>query len=86
MGFKIGSLTVLLGSSITEGIGQGRVTANLHGAPIDDALSIPDEDTIKMVFRLLHEEGFFVGASSGLNVAAAVEVAKKLGTATLLPL
>jgi cysteine synthase A len=76
--FKTGKME-RAGSSITEGIGQGRVTANLHGAPIDDALSIPDEDTIKMVFRLLHEEGFFVGASSGLNVAAAVEVAKKLG-------
>lgn len=67
------------GSSITEGIGQGRVTANLEGTKVDYALSIPDEQTLPMVFRLLDEEGFFVGASSALNVVAAVEVAKKLG-------
>ncbi len=76
-------LLLFLGSSITERIGQGRVTSNLQGAPVDYALSIPDEETITMVFRLLHEEGFFVGASSGLNVVAAVEVAKKLGTHSL---
>ncbi|KAI8391639.1 cysteine synthase [Radiomyces spectabilis] len=67
--------------SITEGIGQGRVTDNL--APdvelIDDAVHIPDEESIKMVYRLLDEEGIYVGASSALNVVAAVEVAKKVG-------
>ncbi|XP_070576607.1 uncharacterized protein [Ptychodera flava] len=65
--------------SITEGIGQGRVTENLKGAPIDDALPITDKEAVEWTFRLLHEEGFFVGASSGLNVAAALRVAKLMG-------
>jgi cysteine synthase A len=71
--------TARSGSSITEGIGQGRVTANLEGAPIDEAVRVSDEESIRMVFDLLTEEGVFVGASSGLNVVAAVKVAKKLG-------
>ncbi|XP_078000720.1 uncharacterized protein LOC144453329 isoform X2 [Glandiceps talaboti] len=65
--------------SITEGIGQGRITQNLKGAPIDDALGIMDTEAVEWTFRLLHEEGFFVGASSGLNVAAAYRVAKLMG-------
>ncbi|XP_071958473.1 uncharacterized protein [Antedon mediterranea] len=65
--------------SITEGIGQGRVTDNLKNAPIDDAVHVTDKEAVEMTFRLLHEHGFFVGASSGLNVAAAVQVAKNLG-------
>lgn len=68
------------GSSFTEGIGQGRVTANL--APeidiIDDAIQISDEKSIAMLYRLLDEEGIFVGGTSALNVVAAVEVAQKL--------
>lgn len=76
---KHGKLERSPGSSITEGIGQGRVTKNLEGAPIDDALCVLDTDVIQMTFRLLHEEGFLVGASSGLNVSAAVQVAKMLG-------
>lgn len=76
---KTGKLERSEGSSITEGIGQGRVTKNLEGAPIDDALCIQDTDAVKMTFRLLHEEGFFVGASTGLNVAAAVQVAQMMG-------
>lgn len=71
--------TTRSGSSVTEGIGQGRVTANLAGAPIDGALRIPDEESLAMMFELLATEGIFVGASSGLNVSAAVQVAKKLG-------
>ncbi|KAJ3048383.1 Cysteine synthase 1, partial [Quaeritorhiza haematococci] len=68
--------------SITEGIGQGRVTANL--APeidecVDDAIHVPDAESIKMVYRLLDEEGLFVGASSALNVVAAVEMARRMG-------
>ncbi|KAG0322311.1 hypothetical protein BGZ99_003401 [Dissophora globulifera] len=76
-----GQLTDRSGSSITEGIGQGRVTENLKPdiELIDDALQIPDEESIKMVYRLLDEEGIYVGASSALNVVAAVEMAKKLG-------
>ncbi|KAJ3303613.1 Cysteine synthase 1 [Kappamyces sp. JEL0829] len=67
--------------SITEGIGQGRITENLKPdlELIDDAVHVPDAESIAMVYRLLDEEGLFVGASSALNVAAAVQVAKKLG-------
>ncbi|KAI7897775.1 cysteine synthase [Cokeromyces recurvatus] len=69
------------GSSITEGIGQGRITDNL--APdvdlIDGAVHVKDEDTIHMLYRLLDEEGIYVGASSALNVCAAVQMAKQLG-------
>lgn len=67
------------GSSITEGIGTTRITANLEGTPIDDAVRIDDRCCVAMVHRLLREEGLFVGGSSGLNVAAAVEVAHALG-------
>lgn len=76
---KHGKLERSEGSSIAEGIGQGRVTANLKDAPIDDAHVVMDTDAVRMTFRLLHEEGFFVGASTGLNVAGAVKVAKDLG-------
>ena len=67
------------GSSITEGIGTTRVTANLEGTPIDDAVTVDDPTCVRMVYRLLREEGFFVGGSSGINVAAAVQVARELG-------
>lgn len=68
-------------STIQLGIGQGRVTENLKPdiELIDDALQIPDADSLHMVYRLLDEEGIYVGASSALNVVAAVEMAKKLG-------
>ncbi|KAJ2790885.1 Cysteine synthase 1 [Coemansia helicoidea] len=69
------------GSSITEGIGQGRITANLQPDIhlVDDALKIPDADTLRMLYRLLDEEGIYLGASSALNVVAAYEMAKALG-------
>ena len=67
------------GSSVTEGIGNGRVTKNLEGAPIDDAIRVDDPTCIATVYELLHEEGLFVGGSSGINVAAAVELAKQMG-------
>lgn len=67
------------GTSITEGIGTSRVTANLEGTPIDDAIQIDDRSCVDMVYRLLREEGLFVGGSSGINVAAAVQVARQLG-------
>ena len=67
------------GSSITEGIGTTRITANFEGTPIDDACRIDDVAAVGMVYRLLREEGLFVGGSTGINVAAAVETAKKLG-------
>ena len=65
--------------SITEGIGIGRITANLRDAPIDDAVHIEDPETVRYVYRLLREEGLFLGSTSGINVAAAVRVARELG-------
>src|ERR1700758_89724 len=67
------------GTSITEGIGQGRVTANLEGAPIDDAYEIPDEEALPIVFDLLEHEGLCMGGSTGINVAGAIRMAKDLG-------
>ena len=76
---KHGEVKVVGGSSISEGIGSTRITANFDGAPIDDAEMIPDQECVDMVYRLLYEEGLFLGSSSGINVAAAVRVAKSLG-------
>jgi cysteine synthase A len=76
---RSGTLKATGSSSITEGIGIGRVTANLAGAPIDDALHIEDAETVACVYRLLREEGLFLGSTSGINVAAAVRVARQLG-------
>ncbi len=67
------------GTSITEGIGQGRVTANIEGAPIDDAEQIPDEEALPVIFDLLEHEGLCLGGSSGINVAGAIRLAKQLG-------
>jgi cysteine synthase A len=76
---KDGELKSDGGSSITEGIGTGRVTANLAGAPIDDALRIADDETLHYVYRLLREEGLLLGSTAGINVAGAVRVARQLG-------
>ncbi len=67
------------GSSITEGIGQGRITANLEGAVIDRSYFIPDKEAVEIVFQLLVEEGLCLGSSSGVNVAGAIRLAKDLG-------
>ena len=67
------------GSSITEGIGQGRVTANLEGVTIDDAVRIADTEALEQIFDLLIHEGLSVGGSTGINVAAAIRVARDLG-------
>jgi len=67
------------GSSITEGIGQGRVTKNLEGAPVDEAFQITDEDMLPIVFDLLKDEGLCLGGSSGINVLGAIRLAEKLG-------
>jgi len=67
------------GTSITEGIGQGRITRNLEGAPVDVAFQIPDDEMLRWVFALLREEGFCVGGSTGINVAGAVRLALELG-------
>lgn len=76
-----GTLTDRQGSSITEGIGQGRVTDNLKGevGEVDGAVQISDDKSIEMVYRCLDEEGLYLGASSALNVVAAKEVAERLG-------
>ncbi|WP_443971735.1 cysteine synthase A [Sphingobium sp. CR28] len=67
------------GSSVAEGIGQGRITANLEGAPIDTQFRISDEEGLEWVARLLAEEGLCLGLSSGINIAGAVALGRKLG-------
>ena len=64
------------GSSITEGIGQGRITKNLEGLAIDAPYQIPDEEAVPIVFDLLKDEGLFLGGSSGINVAGAIRLAR----------
>lgn len=67
------------GSSITEGIGQGRITENLQGAPIDVAYQIRDEEAVAIIFDLLEHEGLCLGGSSGINVAGAIRLARDIG-------
>jgi cysteine synthase len=67
------------GSSITEGIGQGRITKNLEDAPIDTAYQIPDSEAVPIIFDLLEHEGLCMGGSTGINVAGAIRLAKELG-------
>ena len=67
------------GSSITEGIGQGRVTANLKDAPVDEAFCIPDAEALPYLFDLLKHEGLCLGGSTAINVAGAVRLAQKMG-------
>ncbi|MGC8475887.1 MAG: cysteine synthase A [Acetobacteraceae bacterium] len=74
-----GQEMTVTGSSITEGIGQSRVPGNLEGAPIDDAEKIPDAEALAQIYDVLIHEGLSVGTSSGINIAAAVRVAKALG-------
>jgi cysteine synthase A len=67
------------GSSITEGIGQGRITKNLEGAPVDIAFQIPDDEAIPIIFKLQEEEGLSLGGSAGVNIAGAIRLATHLG-------
>jgi cysteine synthase A len=67
------------GSSITEGIGLGRVTKNVEGAPIDDAYQVPDAEALPLLFDLLRREGLCLGGSSAINVAGAIRLARDLG-------
>ncbi|HEY9630804.1 MAG TPA: cysteine synthase A [Coleofasciculaceae cyanobacterium] len=67
------------GSSITEGIGNSRVTANMENVPIDDAIQIEDPEALRVVYQLLRQDGLFMGGSVGINVAAAVALAKQMG-------
>ncbi len=67
------------GSSITEGIGQGRITKNIEGAVVDRSYFIPDAEAVAIVFQLLEEEGLCLGSSSGVNVAGAIRLARDMG-------
>ena len=67
------------GDSITEGIGQGRITANLENFKVDHAFQVPDEEALPICFSLLQDEGLCLGSSSGINVAGAIRLAKELG-------
>lgn len=67
------------GNSITEGIGNSRITGNMEGAPIDDAIQIDDHEALKVIYQLLYKEGLFMGGSVGINVGAAVALAKEMG-------
>jgi len=68
------------GSSVTEGIGNSRVTANMEGAPIDDAIQVHDQEALRLIYQLLREDGLFMGGSVGINVGAAVALAKQMGS------
>ena len=76
--YKFGELKTE-GTSITEGIGQGRVTKNLEGAPIDDAFRVTDEEALPIVFDLLKHEGLCMGGSTGINVGGAIQLAHQMG-------
>jgi cysteine synthase A len=67
------------GSSITEGIGNSRITANMQGVPIDDAIQINDPEAVRVIYQLLRQEGLFMGGSVGINVGAAVALAHQMG-------
>ena len=67
------------GGSITEGIGQGRITANIASAPVDDAFQVSDEQALPVLFDLLSEEGLCMGLSTGINVAGAIQLAEQMG-------
>jgi cysteine synthase A len=76
---KTGEVKPSQGSSISEGIGQGRVTGNLDGARIDDAFQIPDTEMLPVLYDLVQQEGLLLGGSSGINVAGAIRLAQALG-------
>jgi cysteine synthase A len=69
----------LTGNSITEGIGNSRITANMRDVPIDDAIQIDDPEALRVIYQLLRKDGLFMGGSVGINVGAAYALAKQLG-------
>ncbi len=75
---KTGELK-LEGSSITEGIGNSRVTGNMEGVPIDDAVQVGDPEALRIIYQLLEKDGLFMGGSVGINLGAAVAIARRLG-------
>lgn len=76
--FEIGELKSE-GGSITEGIGQGRITKNLEGIPVDDWFQIPDEEALPLIFEMTQHEGLCMGGSTGINVAGAIRLAERMG-------
>ncbi|MGB3266640.1 MAG: cysteine synthase A [Microcoleus sp.] len=76
--FKTGEIKTE-GNSITEGIGTSRITGNMENAPVDDAIQIDDAEAVRVVYQLLRKEGLFMGGSVGINVGAAVALAKQMG-------
>ncbi|MDJ0715303.1 MAG: cysteine synthase A [Prochloraceae cyanobacterium] len=76
--FKTGEIKIE-GNSITEGIGNSRVTANMEGAPVDDAIQIDDPECIRVIYQLLRKDGLFMGGSVGINVGAALALSKQMG-------
>ncbi|HEY9809142.1 MAG TPA: cysteine synthase A [Halomicronema sp.] len=75
---KTGEITIE-GSSITEGIGNSRITGNMENVPIDDAIQIDDKEAVRVIYQLLEKDGLFMGGSVGINVGAAVALAKQMG-------
>ncbi|MBD2312671.1 cysteine synthase A [Desertifilum sp. FACHB-1129] len=75
---KTGEITTQ-GNSVTEGIGNSRVTANLEGVPTDDAIQVDDPEALRVIYQLLRKDGLFMGGSVGINVGAAVALAKQMG-------
>jgi len=75
---KTGEIS-LEGSSVTEGIGSSRITANMENAPADDAVQVQDPEAIRVIYQLLRKDGLFMGGSVGINVGAAVALAKQMG-------
>ncbi|MEO1146502.1 MAG: cysteine synthase A [Cyanobacteria bacterium J06638_22] len=76
--FKTGEVQIE-GNSVTEGIGNSRITANMENVPVDDAIQIADPAAIRVIYQLLHKDGLFMGGSVGINVGAAVALAKQMG-------
>lgn len=79
-----GEATMTPGPSITEGIGNSRVTENLAGAAIDGAIQVADQDMVALVYKLLHDEGWFFGSSTGINLCAAAEQAQRMGPGNVI--
>lgn len=75
---KMGEIKIE-GNSITEGIGNARITTNMEGAPIDEAIQIDDTEALRVIYQLLRQDGLFMGGSVGINVGAAVALAKEMG-------
>src|SRR3546814_15014579 len=81
--YKTGKLAAE-GTSITEGIGTGRITANLEDAPVDEVFQVPDAEALPVLFDLARHEGLILGGSSAINIAGAIRLAKLMGPGHLI--